>query len=69
MLFFPDGELAVCVLDPLLQRVVSALQSQLESARTAGFLVKLHVCTDSSSFGEPKHFHIAIRELLILLWP
>lgn len=65
---FPDGELAVCVLDPLLQRVVTALQSQLESARTAGLVVKLHICTDSS-FGELKHFQAAIRELFLLPWP
>lgn len=66
MLFFPDGEQAVCVLDPLLQRVVTALQRQLESARTAGLVVKLHICTDSSSLGEPKHFQVAIRELFML---
>lgn len=69
VLFFPDGELAVCVLDPLLQCVGTALQIQLESARTVGLVVKLHICTDSSSFGVSKHFLVAIWELFILPWP
>lgn len=71
-MFFPDGELAVCVLDPLLQCVVTALQGQLESARTAGLMVRLHISTDSTPFGEPKHLQVAIsghEGPFILPWP
>lgn len=59
MVLFPDGELAVCLLDPLLWCVVIIQQSQLESTRIAGLVVKLHISTGSSPFGVPKHSQVS----------
>lgn len=60
MVLFPDGELAVYVLDPLLWCVVIIQQSQLESARIAGPVVKIHISSGSSPSGVPKNFQVAV---------